>query len=398
MKLLIGLIAAFSLAVALALAAQYNAGFVLLVYPPYRVELSLNLFILLLLLAFLLIYTLARVTHATLGLPAKVRAFRAERAAERGRQALRAALRAFFEGRYGRAEREALIAADHRETPALAGLLAARAAHAMKAYTRRDAHLKATEGLGGDSQLARVMTRAELLLDQRLPEDALAVLGQLGTLLDDRHSAALRLELKAQQQVHNWERVLQLVMQLEKREAIEPVQAEQLKIHAFLENIRRGVLDAAAMRAAWQRLAEKDRLNPKIALAAARAFADGNDCALASEIVTASLDSQWDAELLQLFGRCESVDPLRQIERAEKWLRSHPRDAGLLLALGQLCARETLWGKAQSYLEASLSVTPSPEAHLALARLLEKLQRPHEACRHYRESLLLSELARDGVA
>src|SRR4029434_8504248 len=83
-------------------------------------------------------------------------------------------------------------------------------------------------------------------------------------------------------------------------------------------------------------------------------------------------------------------DSVRQIERAEGWLKHHPNDAALLFALGRLCARQALWGKAQSYLEASISVEPTHNAHLELARLHEKLGNTESARRHYRESLELA--------
>ncbi len=44
MKFLIWLLVLFAAAVAVTLAA-HNAGYVLLVYPPYRVEMSLTLFV-----------------------------------------------------------------------------------------------------------------------------------------------------------------------------------------------------------------------------------------------------------------------------------------------------------------------------------------------------------------
>jgi len=49
-----------------------------------------------------------------------------------------------------------------------------------------------------------------------------------------------------------------------------------------------------------------------------------------------------------------------------------------------------LWGKAQSYLEASIAVEPTYTAHLALARLQEKLGNAEAARRHHRESLELA--------
>ena len=81
---------------------------------------------------------------------------------------------------------------------------------------------------------------------------------------------------------------------------------------------------------------------------------------------------------------------MRQIERAESWLAQQPKDAALLLTLGRLCSRQALWGKSQSYLEASLSVEPTYVAHLELARLHEKLGNAEAARRHYRESLELA--------
>ena len=64
-------------------------------------------------------------------------------------------------------------------------------------------------------------------------------------------------------------------------------------------------------------------------------------------------------------------------------------DARLLDALGRMCLQQRLWGKAQSYLEASLAVEPTQQTHLELARLADQLERPEEANKHYRASALL---------
>ena len=59
-------------------------------------------------------------------------------------------------------------------------------------------------------QAMRIITAADMLLDQRRFQEALTVLKGL----PEKHTAALRLELKAQQQAKNWSEVLQLVDQL----------------------------------------------------------------------------------------------------------------------------------------------------------------------------------------
>ena len=108
-----------------------------------------------------------------------------------------------------------------------------------------------------------------------------------------------------------------------------------------------------------------------------------------------------DDELYASFRRCaelgaialvhaENGDVVARIAHAEKWLADHPRDGALLLALGRLCRQKQLWGKAQSYLEASLAVEPTPEAHLELASLLEtELEKSGVAERHYRSAAML---------
>ncbi|HKX54139.1 MAG TPA: heme biosynthesis protein HemY, partial [Nitrosospira sp.] len=90
------------------------------------------------------------------------------------------------------------------------------------------------------------------------------------------------------------------------------------------------------------------------------------------------------------YAECAGSDPLRQIERAEAWLEGHSNDASLLLALGKLCVNAELWGKAQSYLEASLSVKSGYAAHLALGQLNEKLEQPELARNHYGKGLELA--------
>jgi len=101
-----------------------------------------------------------------------------------------------------------------------------------------------------------------------------------------------------------------------------------------------------------------------------------------------ALESHWDSALIGLYAECATAsdDILSRIAQAEKWLVQHPDDAGLLRALGKLCMQRQLWGKAQSYLEASLSVTPSREAYIELARLFQQTQKPDLAAQNYQRA------------
>lgn len=385
MRILFWVVAIFALAAALVAAGRYNDGYVLLVAPPYRIETSLNLLIAALLALIVAVHLLLRVVSAAISLPQRVGEYRAARRREQAHDTLVEALREYFAGRYARAEKAAAEAIRAGDQAGLAAVLAARAAHALRAFERRDAYLAQSATLTPEGDAVRVVTTAELLLDQRRFDEALDVL----KALPQKHTAALRLELKAQQSARNWVAVLKLIEQLEKRGVFEPAQAAQLRSFAHAENLRRHAREAAALDEAWQRVPARLRKNTRIALAAAQCFIGLGNCAQANRIIEESLDEAWDGTLVTLYAECEGDFP-RRMERAEAWLARHPDDAVLLLALGRLCARQELWGKAQNYLEASLSVESSHAAHLALGELHEKLGDAGAAQRHYRESLRLA--------
>jgi HemY protein len=80
-----------------------------------------------------------------------------------------------------------------------------------------------------------------------------------------------------------------------------------------------------------------------------------------------------------LYAECRSPEPTKQLAEAERWLAAHDGDALLLRALGTLCVRAELWGKAQTYFEASLALDDAYETRVALGELFARLGRTDEA-------------------
>ena len=115
-------------AVGVALATRLTAGYALFVAPPYRVELSLNLFLLLVVGGFAGGYALMRVIVHAMRLPDEVREFRRRQQQERARARHDAAVVALLEGRYGRARQFAEEALAIPQSSGLSALVAARAA------------------------------------------------------------------------------------------------------------------------------------------------------------------------------------------------------------------------------------------------------------------------------
>jgi HemY protein len=392
-KVAVWLLALFFFAVAVTLGARYNSGYVLVVSPPYRIELSLNLLVAVLLALLFVAYFAVRLVVVTSRLPAEVSDFRARQRREKAHAAMMDGLRAFFEGRYAKAERACAAALEMDQPPEMAAInatIAARSAHELRRYSQRDEFIDKAESSAPDEVTLRLMTHAELLLDEHRPDEALKLLDALRTTGTRQHTAALRLELKARQLSRDWVAVLDLLRQLERRNALDMNLIRQWRRHAHLEGFKSRTQDPQALKEYWQNISPLDKKDSKLAAAAAHAYATFSDCGAAHQIIEQSLDDHWDSELAELYGECVENDAIRQIERAEAWLKSHPNDASLLLALGKLCTHCELWGKAQNYLEASLSVEPSYTAHLALARLYEKVGRPEPAKDHYDKGLELA--------
>lgn len=423
MKYLAWILGLFAAAVAFTIAA-HNPGYVLLVYPPYRIELSLTLFVVLLLLAFVSGYGLVRLTVGVLGMPAYVRNFRSDRAQAKARKLLDEELGAFFEGRYADSEKAANRAMELGESSTLHSIIAARSAHELHEFKKRDAYMSAAEGKTiGDTSM-RLMTSGKFLLDQRDPRGALAALQELRDKGVKGHIGALSLELKAHRLAGNWDDVLNVLYQLEKRAGIDATLASQFRQQAWLGKIREQK-DLAGVKACLKNMPADFKRRSKIAAAAARALiqygrdslaqpshnkvrqsvtsqrldgidtggrrgvSDGSAITLAQQLLTDSLNAQWDSELVALYGDCLSGDVVAQIEQAEKWLALHSQDAGLLLALGKLCLHQKLWGKAQNYLDASNSIMPSHAAYTALGQLAERLGKSDVALKYQQSAMAL---------
>lgn len=391
MRGLFWVLALFAAAVAVALGARMNDGYVLLAVPPYRAEVTLNLFLLGLAALFLGFYALLRALSYTLRLPEQARRYRAQRAQERAGQVFQDAVRLLFEGRFGQALKRAGDAHAAGTAPGLSALIAARAAQRMRETEKQQAWMEKAKASDPRTEAATLMLEAEMMNEARRFDEALAALARLQDK-QGRHIAALRLELRARQGIGDWNGVLKLLRQLAKRDALPIEVVRETRIQAHLGNIAR-LADETAQLIAYLRALPSEERSQRVVLAGARALLAGDAGGEAQKLVEASLEStphgEWHTDVLAIYDRLDDVGLLERIARAEAWLKLYPGDARLLTALGRMCIRQRLWGKAESYLEAALAIAPTQQAHLELAKLYDQLQRSDEANIHYRASALL---------
>jgi len=399
MKTLFWLLTLAAVAIGVALLGRLTDGYVLWVMPPWRAEISFNLFVLLQVAALLVVYLLLRLIVNTLRLPSVVNAFRARRARRREERAAAEALRQFWEGRYSQVLKSAARVVDDKvgagataatvvpemtDVQGIATLAALKAAHALRDPERIAFWQRRAEALDAAGwRHARLMAEIRIALDARDFAAARIALEQLGPK-ERRQVSAQRFALRLAQGQGDWTGMQRLARQLEKHKVLLPEQAQPLRLHAFHGMLDSLQDDPVQLMRFWRDMPAADRLDTRLAQRAAWALAYAGHCTECMQLVEDFLDERWESVLLEPYAECKGGDVLGRIAHCERWLHEHPQDALLLLALGRLCMQQQLWGKAQSFLEASLAVTPNCAAHIELARLFDRLERNDDANRHYR--------------
>jgi HemY protein len=399
MRLLAAFLLIAALAVGFALLARSDVGYVQFTLPPLRVEMSFFVFVLATFAAFIALYGVLRLAARVAAMPREVRAHRVRAQLERARQKQDAALVALLEGRYGRARELADETLALPRSGGLPALIGARAALDMRDFAGAEALLARSDARVPSLDVPRLMLEAELALEQGRAGEALAKLDDLRREAGS-HTAALRLSLARTQRGGASRR------SAGGRRPARPPQGLRRRAgrHGSRERPGRAARGTRARRGEPEGrvgpLGEADRLHPKIALAAAESYARLGGDREAVDIVARSLEREWNASLVALFGELRPADASRQLEMAERWLPAHRDDAVLLRTLGRLCERAGLWGKAQSYYEASLAVDDHWRARAMLGGLFLRLGRVDDANAQLAAALrlALAELGAPGLA
>lgn len=377
-------------AVALALVLRDHGGNVLIIAQPWRIELSLSLAVVLLLVGFVALHWLLRCAGWLGAGPERFRAWRGRRAQTRDVELLEKGWINVLEGRYAQAEKDLsnlLSRTRSADRKVLAGLSAARALHLLGEYKRRDQVLVlAQEGAGQDTRLRQAVdvVTAEMYLDQHRAAEALSLLEPLQDA-SSRYFHSTRLLLRAHRQLGNDQQIYALTRVLLRRSAIDPAQARHFIRDAVVRRFAQ-CEDEAALKTLWADLTSDERLDPAIALAAAKAQDRFGQAVESARILEAALGRDLDDTLLRTYAQCAPDQAAHRLARAELWLKSNPDHPGLLAALGQLCIGAQLWGQGEHYLERSLALRSDPHVHALLGTLDDALGRHELALEHWRKA------------
>lgn len=375
-------------AVLLGLLAYQDPGYVLISRGQSTVEMTLSLFASAIVLGFILLYFLIRLVVRSWHVPTNLRRWRKLRRRRKARHASNRGLIELAEGNWRRAERALIKHVKESDTPLLNYLSAARAAQKQHAHERRDHYLSLAHHSAPGADVAVGLTQAELQLAHGQLEQSLASLMHLQSLAP-HHPHVLYLLMQLYEQLHSWSDLQALLPQLDKYKVLGETEHYQLGKKVYLNLLQMNRHEAETLNKIWQQLPRDLRQDQALIEEYARNLIDLAQHDAAETVLREAIKRDYNNELVRLYGLAKSSTPERQLQQAEHWLKGRENNANLLLALGRLARRCELWGKAHSYLEASLGNHELAETYRELGQLLDKLDKREQATDCYRKGLLL---------
>lgn len=368
-----------------------DPGFLILGIGGWSIETSFVLFVLALVVSFMLFYALFRGLGWVMRLPGQLAQRRKNIKFNRSNDSLIAGLIDSAEGNWERAEKTLIKYAAHSGAPLLHYLSAARAAQSRGNIAKRDEYLRqaATQSPGSDMIVG--LTQAELHLSENQFEQALQTLSKLHSI-NPTHATVLKLLHGVYKKLGDWQGLQRLLPVLSEQKILVETEVLLLEAETYSLQLQQAADSGniANLQAVWEQTPEHMRNKPGIAILYFTAMVDAGMGANIEEALVNTLNARWNANLLTLYARVQSNDPLKQLQIAERWLPAHPADALLLCVVGELSMRQGDLVQAEQYLTRSVGQEPSAKALRLLGDTLNGQGELERALAFYKQGLELA--------
>ncbi len=388
MNTLIFVLASFAVALVLGLVAMDDPGYVLISRIPYEIEISLALFVLLLVLVFTGLYLLVRFLLRAAATRRDLARWQAERNRLRaGRDVLHGYAR-LIEGDFSQAERDLTMRLAHSDTPLLNHLGAAYAAQQQGDYARRDAYLDAAAAAGRKFKDAVSLTRARLQYQAGQIADARATIDAMPAGLR-RRSTVQRMEaevLRAQEDFSSLEKRLSYYR---RHGAFSREELADLESQTYGRVLRLGSPppeNVNELTRAYSSLPESTRHEDETVAAYAAKLVEGGQVKRAADVIRTEQHHHWHSALVTQFAELD-IDDAEKLRQMLVWLEKHPDDPRLLFHVAHLKRAAGEDESAQELYARAIRHGAGGRAYLELGELLERTGESAEAMRCYKRGL-----------
>lgn len=374
-------------AIWLGLWISQDPGYILISYNHWSAETSLWIGIALLLIAFIALYIIFRIISRISSLPKRFSRWQRSRRFRKARILTNFGICQLMEGHWQRAEKTLNKAAVLTNYPLVDYLGAARAASLMNNTAQRDHYLslaiKSTKG----SEIAVSLTQAQLQIESRQWEQALATLKYVLNL-NPQHRLALTLLQRVYLELTDYPELEKMLPALEKYSSLNEKEFINLSHLVYCEQLKlKAKQGAETLTEYWDALPRQWRHNTELQIGYVQQLIKLHQDDMAVQFIERELKRNWDPRLISLFGDARSQMPAKQLKIAEHWYQQDSSNPVLLITLGKLAKHEKFWGKAADYLQKSVAIQPSAAAYYLLGQVYESLHQSDEALKAYRLAL-----------
>ena len=374
-------------AIGLGFLIHLDSGYLLFSYHGWTLETSIWIGLLGLIVSFLVLQMMMHFIYRTTHIGMRIKSWGATRSQKKGRKQTINGLCELAEGNWQKAESLLVKSAEIGSHPFINYLAAARAAQAQEAFERRDDYLKKAHESKEASEMAVGLTQAQLQMDAKQWEQAIATLQHLNRI-NPSHSYVLHLLYKVYLRMNDWASLRAILASLKRMKVLAKSEFLQLEEKIYLHLLSQENLTCDAAQAMWHEFPRALQLNPQLVVAYVNRIVP-QQRAEAIKTIIAVLSKNWNAPLILLFGQiaAQSDEVAYASSVAEKWLQHHPGDPELLLCLGKLAIAQKIWGKAKFYLEASVAILDRQDVYQELGCVMQALGEQENALKYYKKGL-----------
>lgn len=300
----------------------------------------------------------------------------------RSRKSFAKGLLALSEGKWKVAEKQLLISTKNSLTPELGFMAAARAAVAQNKLEQAFNYLDDAEN-STDNPLTVDLTRCELWVKIGDYDKAINLLNRILKSYPN-NPRALHLMTQASQNSGQWQRLREILPKVEKL-AILPQEKVALLTQQSIAQQLEFAESETQLLDTWNSLNKQQKSEYNYILAYSQTGLKLGLYEQVAKLTENSLNKDFSEPLLTIWGQL-NIDDSQKTKTAEKWLKNHPINAQLLSILGQMCLKNKLWGKAQSYLQKSLEINPNAKTFKLMAQYFDAVGEPDNALEAYKQA------------
>lgn len=388
MRLVLYVFAVLFIAVWITLLAMKDPGYVLLVRPPWSMELPLTLFVIFLVIGFIAFYISGRLLTHSLRLPRGISLWHKNREGRKARTAMTTGLTYLAAGDWKKAETELTSSLNHSEAPLINYLALALACQGYGDKAKRDDYLAQAHKASPEDSLAIGVTQGLLQYMARQKEQALATLTELHNQAPT-HRYVLKLLMETYQDLRDWTGLANLLPELRRQKVLKKTDLEKMELNVHRELLTLSLPSGSpeVLRQAWQAMPKYLHKAPDLIAIYTGKLIDQGENDEAEALLRETLAREWNETLVSLYGRVHSSRNTHQFELAKSWQSTHVDSPGLQLTLGRLALENGATEEAIEYLQHAIKLAPNADAFHELGRAYERLGNTEKAITSYRQGL-----------